>query len=135
MGKISTPQVPRTFAAKFEAALQSRNVGVRTLARRIVDKQGVPAGTDYGKRVDNVRRQLNSYRGIGHQSPIVPREAMRHLIEDALEMKRDELEPDDEEEDPEMRMRRIRAELVLTGRDDLADELRKLTRETERSTA
>lgn len=35
---------------------------------------------------------------------------------------------DDEEADPAMRIRRIRAELVLHGRDDLADDLFRLTR-------
>lgn len=35
---------------------------------------------------------------------------------------------DDEEADPMLRVRRIRAELVLHGRDDLADDLLKLAR-------
>lgn len=35
---------------------------------------------------------------------------------------------DDEEEDPVLRIRRIRAELVLHGRDDLAEDLLRLTR-------
>jgi transcriptional regulator with XRE-family HTH domain len=39
----------------------------------------------------------------------------------------EESQPEDEEEDRVTRIRRIRAELVLYGRDDLADDLLRLT--------
>jgi len=122
MGKTRTRQ-RHTFADKFRAALAAKkkddpNYGVRTVAR------GLARGDR--ARVDTIRRRLNKYLG---PEAITPTEPTRHEIEAIMGLDRDALKPDgdDEEEDPAMRLRRIRAELVLLGREDLADDLKLLT--------
>jgi hypothetical protein len=117
MGKQTL--VKRTFAEKFAAALAEKQVGKRTLARQL------SASREGRQSVDTMRRLLNKYLRTG----VVPTEVSRHEIEAALGLDRDTLKPDaddDEEADPAVKLRRIRAELVLLGREDLADDLKKL---------
>lgn len=118
-----------TFADKFDRALSAKKAadpgyGVRTIARAMA--KGDP------KRVETIRRLLNKYRPKvdGRPPEVSPTEPTRHEIEAAMGLELDSLKPDgddDEEDDPAMKLRRIRAELVLLGREDLADDLRQLS--------
>lgn len=115
----------RTFAEKFDAALVEKQMGKRTLARQLAERRG-------GRQnVEGIRRLLNKYIGSG----VVPTEASRHEIEDALDLERDSLKPDgddEEEADPTVLRARRRAELVAhlveAGRDDLVTDLLDLTK-------
>lgn len=90
---VKTISQPGSFAAKFDAALKGKDIGVRTVARRVVERRGIPSGPEAARRVDNTRRMLNKYRG-----GVVPTPASRHEIEDAMEIARDSLKPDDDAE-------------------------------------
>jgi hypothetical protein len=127
MGRTRTLQ-KLTFADKFEQALNDKkasspNYGIRTVARAMAKGDR--------DRVETIRRLLNKYRGKadGRKAEVTPSEPTRHEIEAAMGLERDSLKPDgddDEEADPAMKLRRIRAELMLLGREDLADDLRDL---------
>jgi hypothetical protein len=84
-----------TFAEKFRGELDSQQVGVRTLARRLANRYGSPAP----RNVESIRRRLNKYLREG----VTPTAPTRHDIEAELGLERDSLKPDDDEEDHLMR--------------------------------
>lgn len=73
---------PGSFSAKLAAAMQTREMGARTLARMID-----PANVEQARK--SVRRWL---RGT------TASQANRDLITDALSLERGALDPDDEED-------------------------------------
>ena len=89
-------QTGRTpFGNKLRRELDTRNWGVRTLARAMADKANQP------ERTESIRRQLKTY--LTTMNPSRPEAASRHAIEDALGLKRDALKDDDEESQPPLR--------------------------------
>ncbi len=76
---------PQTFGDKLGHALRQKQLGVRTLARKL--------GAGDVARSEVIRRRLNKYLHEG----VTPTEPVRHEIEDALELDRDSLKADEEE--------------------------------------
>jgi hypothetical protein len=87
---MGTTKTSQTFGQKLRKELDSRGMGIRTLARTVVDKE--PAAENRDRRVDNVRRQIREYL-----NGVTPTPRSRHIFEDALELDRDALQGDDED--------------------------------------
>lgn len=89
-----TETASRSFRQKLRSELTQRGWGVRTLARTMADREGVPT------RTESIRRQLKRY--LSDSQPINPTVATRRSIEEALGLERDALQSDedDEESDP-----------------------------------
>lgn len=83
---MATKETP-AFSARLRRELDSRDWGVRTLAREIATRRQQP------ERVESLRRQLRKYLDGTQPSP-----ANRRLIEEALGLERDALKDDDDEE-------------------------------------
>ncbi len=83
----STP--PRSTQQKLRASLDSREWGVRTLARAMADGRGQPQQTE------SIRRQLKRY--LSATNPVIPSTATRVEMEDALGDPRDSLLADEDE--------------------------------------
>lgn len=87
MATASPPNArPGTFGAKLHTLLHERNMGARTLAKLIA--------RDHGGSVENRRRAVQRWLRGG-----VPVTENRHLIEDILDVPRDSLKGDDEDEE------------------------------------
>lgn len=89
MGRSPSSLTP--FGRRFQAELATQGLGVRTLARRIADREGRP------ERVESIRRQLRRY--LTDVDPAVPSAPNRWVIEDALGLERDTLADEDEEDE------------------------------------
>lgn len=83
-----------TFGAKLGFELDSRGMGLRTLARKLERAEGRTTPPN-PKRVEAIRRSLNKYLHHGR----VPQDATRHAIEETLGLERDSLKPDDDPDD------------------------------------
>lgn len=86
--------VTMRFGDKLKQQLETRNMGVRTLAGQL-------ANGDNGRR-EVIRRRLNKYIHEG----VTPTEPARREIEAALGCSMDELRGDDEDEESSKAMRR-----------------------------
>jgi transcriptional regulator with XRE-family HTH domain len=85
---VTTPQIarPGTFGSKLHGLLKERQMGARTLAKLVADKHG-------GSVEDRRRTIIRWLRGT---TPFVEN---RHMVEDVLEVPRDSLKGDDEDEE------------------------------------
>lgn len=108
-----TARIDGLKVAKARLALPVEN-GRHVSQQKLADRAGIHVVT-----VSNIERGASTNTSIGTLSRLA-----KVLGVEISEL----LASDEEEPDPAMRVRRLKAELVLEGRDDLVDELDWLAR-------
>jgi hypothetical protein len=104
---VSTATTSRRFGEKLKAEFESRNMGARTLARVLARREG----DTRPNAVENRRRAIIKW--LQGATPIAEN---RHKVEDALELPRDSLKGDDEDEEADPMAITITIDYALLAR-------------------